>query len=132
GVMDRTYVRPPHRDRFGLLEEHCELVTVCLDHSVHTSGDALAGDGDEAGLPQEGEVVFEVPVLGDSALAADVLDVDGVEVDGLAAARDAAVGAGEVPLEHESGGEGVTGDVQVGQLAGEVGYRSAERCGGVA
>jgi hypothetical protein len=50
-----------------------------------------------------------LPVLDDSALGADVLEVDGVEVDGLSVALDAAVGAGEMPLENESGGERVTG-----------------------
>jgi len=45
----------------------------------------------------EGEVVLEVPVLVDPGAGADVLDVEGVEVDGLTASLDAVVGASGVP-----------------------------------
>src|SRR2546423_14896834 len=86
-----------------------------------------AGDPDQVGLLEEGEVVFQVPVFDDSAACADVLDVDGVEIDGLAAAVDAVVGTGEMPLEDQSGSEGVSGDVEVCQLTGQVGHCGPKR-----
>src|ERR1700694_144434 len=112
-VLDRQLVHP--RNVF------------CHRISPSVAGLRGAGDGDQAGLLEKGEVVFEVPVLDDSGAGVDVLDVNGVEVDGLAVARNAVVGAGEMPLEHQAGGECFPGDVRIGQLAGEVGYRGAKR-----
>src|SRR5882757_1476684 len=98
-----------------------------LNRSAAAAGELLrAGDRDQAGLLEEGEVVLQVPVLIDPGAGADVLDVEGVEVDGLTVALDAVVGAGEVAPEDQVRGEGVTGDVELGHLAGQVGYRRAE------
>jgi DNA-binding CsgD family transcriptional regulator len=53
------------------------------------------GDGSDAGLGQKGEVVLQAPVF-EYAVPADVLNVEGDEVDGLAMTLDSVVGPGEV------------------------------------
>ncbi len=80
-------------------------------------------------MGQQRRVVLDVPVL-DDPVGADVLDVDGVELDALALAPDAVEGAGEVTAEHQPGGDPVSGDQHLGQLAGQVRHGGPEGPGG--
>src|SRR5258708_25195497 len=50
-----------------------------------------AGDGHQAGLLQEGEIVLQVPVLCDPGVVTGLLNVDGIEVHLLALTLNAVV-----------------------------------------
>ena len=58
------------------------------------------GDSGDTGLKKEGEIVLQVPVF-DDAVRANMLDVEGDEIDRLTLARDAVERAAEVSGEMQ-------------------------------